>query len=104
MRLLFTIEKKILAYASEYKTNLIEFPKFGFNGQILVQIKYMRKFSQFPTKDCQVILTSTREICGTRFRNTYIWVPGGRRGAKGWSWTGARRFGRMKSFLKPSLP
>ena len=72
MRLLFTIEKKIQAYASEFKTNLIEFPKFGFNGQILVQIKYMRKFSQFPTKDCQVILTSTREICGTRFRNTYI--------------------------------
>ena len=72
MRLLLTIAKKIQAYASEYKTNLIEFPKFGFNGQILVQIKYMRKFSQFPTKDCQVILTSTREICGTRFRNTYI--------------------------------
>lgn len=39
MRLLFTIEKKIQAYASEYKTNFIKFPKFGFNGQILVQIK-----------------------------------------------------------------
>lgn len=49
MRLLFTIEKKIAAYASEYNTNLIEFPKFGFNGQILVHIKYWRKFSQFPT-------------------------------------------------------
>ena len=30
---------KIKAYASECKTNLIEFLKFGFNGQIFVQIR-----------------------------------------------------------------